>query len=160
MGQEFLEDKMWSDSPEGGAFRIWWDGLAIDKTMSDHLRFTRELIALRRQLPALRRGQINVFHVHNGNRVIAFHRWIEGIGEDVVVIASLSETTHYGYSVGFPWHGGWREVFNSDVYDNWVNPVVAGNGAGVFAGGPPLHDLPASVDLVIPANGLLVFIRG
>jgi 1,4-alpha-glucan branching enzyme len=160
MGQEFLEDKMWSDSPEGGAFRIWWDGLAIDKAMSDHLRFTRELIALRRRLPALRRGQINVFHVHNGNRVIAFHRWIEGIGEDVVVIASLSETTHYGYRLGFPLHGGWREVFNSDVYDNWVNPVVAGNGPGVFAGGPPFHDLPASADLVIPANGLLVFIRG
>jgi 1,4-alpha-glucan branching enzyme len=28
--------------------------------------------------------------------------------------------------VGFPGTGTWREVFNSDVYDNWVNPVVAG----------------------------------
>jgi 1,4-alpha-glucan branching enzyme len=101
-----------------------------------------------------------IFHVHNRNRIIAFHRWIEGVGEDVVVIASLSETTHYGYRLGFPWYGGWREVFNSDVYDNWVNPVVAGNGPGVFAGGPPLHDLPASADLVIPANGLLVLFRG
>jgi 1,4-alpha-glucan branching enzyme len=52
MGQEFLEDKMWSDSPDLMAFRIWWDGLAADKAMSDHLRFTRELIALRRRLPA------------------------------------------------------------------------------------------------------------
>ena len=160
MGQEFLEDKMWSDSPDLGAFRIWWYGLAADKAMSDHLRFTRELIALRRRLPALRRGQINVFHVHNGNRVLAFHRWIEGIGEDVVVVASLSETTHYGYWLGFPRGGRWSEVFNSDVYDNWVNPLVAGNGTGVLASGPPLHDLPASTEVVIPANGFVVFTVG
>ena len=157
MGQEFLEDKMWSDSPELDAYRIWWDGLAVDKAMSDHLRFTRELIALRRRLPALTRGQINVFHVHNGNRVIAFHRWMDGSGEDVVVVATLAEMTLYGYQLGFPRGGFWREVFNSDVYDNWVNPLVAGNGAGVFAGGPPMHDLPTSAAVVIPANAFVVF---
>jgi 1,4-alpha-glucan branching enzyme len=159
MGQEFLEDKMWSDSPERGAFHIWWDGLAIDKAMSDHLRFTREVIALRRRLPALRRGQINVFHVHNGNRVIAFHRWIEGIGEDVIVVASLSETTQYGYWLGFPQRVAWSEVFNSDVYDNWVNPIVAGNGGRVFAEGGAMHGMPTSAEITIPANAVLVFAR-
>jgi 1,4-alpha-glucan branching enzyme len=28
--------------------------------------------------------------------------------------------------LGFPIPGFWREVFNSDVYDHWVNPKVAG----------------------------------
>jgi hypothetical protein len=51
------------------------------------------------------------------------------------------------------------EVFNSDVYDNWVNPIVAGNGGGVEADGPGLHGLAASASLTIPANGLLVFAR-
>jgi 1,4-alpha-glucan branching enzyme len=159
MGQEFLEDKLWSDSPDDPDHRISWDGLVVDRAMRDHLRFTRELIALRRRLAALRRGRINVFHCHDPTRVIAFHRWIDGQGDDVVVVASLREATHYGYRLGFPVAGGWREVFNSDVYDNWVNPLVAGNGPGVVAAGSPMHGLPASAELVIPANGLLVFAR-
>ena len=45
MGQEFLEDKPWSDSDTD--FLIYWDGLNTDQSMQDHLRFCRELIALR-----------------------------------------------------------------------------------------------------------------
>jgi 1,4-alpha-glucan branching enzyme len=161
MGQEFLEDKRWSDNPE--YFQntlIWWDGLASgQKPMVDFLRFTQELIALRRRLPGLRGGGLNVFHVHNANRVLAFQRWVDGEGADVVVVASLNESTFYDYELGFPSGGRWLEVFNSDVYDNWVNPIVAGNGGSVWAGGPPRHALPASARLVIPANGVLVLAR-
>jgi hypothetical protein len=64
------------------------------------------------------------------------------------------------YSVGFPSSGSWTEVFNSDVYDNCVNPIVAGNGGGIVASDAPLHGLPASASIVIPANGLVVFTRG
>ena len=42
-------------------------------------------------------------------------------------------------------------------YDNWVNPIAAGNGSGVNADGPPLHGLPCSANVVIPANGFVVF---
>jgi 1,4-alpha-glucan branching enzyme len=65
-----------------------------------------------------------------------------------------------GHSIGFPAPGRWREVFNSDVYDNWVNPLVAGNGGGVNADGPARHGLPHSASLVVPANGFVVFARG
>jgi 1,4-alpha-glucan branching enzyme len=159
MGQEFLEDKLWSDNPENDTDTLWWDGLSQDRAMGDHLRFTRELIGLRLREPALRGGPINVFHVHNDDRVIAFHRWLEGAGRDVVVVASLNESTQYGYRIGFPGGGWWTEVFNSDVYDNWVNPIVAGNGGGVPADGPPWQGQPASAAVVIPANGLVVFTR-
>jgi 1,4-alpha-glucan branching enzyme len=98
-----------------------------------------------------------VFHVHSENRVIAFQRWVVGSGRDVVVAATLSETTYWGYALGFPGPGSRREVFNSDVYDNWVNPITAGNGGGVTASGSPLHGLPCSASVVIPANGLVVF---
>ena len=55
MGQEFLEDKQWSDSDPN--LLICWDGVeGTDKAMVNHLRFTRELIALRRHQPALRGG--------------------------------------------------------------------------------------------------------
>ena len=159
MGQEFLEDKPWSDNPEDG-LNIFFDGLsAQDTSMRNHLRFTRELIALRRRLPGLNGEGVNVFFRHNVDRVIAFHRWVEGAGDDVVVVASLNEFTVDSYVVGFPQPGLWREVFNSDVYDNWVNPIVAGNGGQVFANGPSAQGLPFSASLVIPANGLLVFAR-
>ncbi len=157
MGQEFLEDKPWSDSDKN--LLIDWEGLATDPAMRDHLRFCRELIALRQRQPALRGEAINVFHVHNANRVIAFQRWIVGVGRDVVVVASLNESTYWSYAVGFPGPGRWLEVFNSDVYDHWVNPRVAGNGGSIAAQGPPMHGLPSSASIVIPANGFVIFAR-
>jgi 1,4-alpha-glucan branching enzyme len=160
MGQEFLEDKYWSDNPD--YFKntlIYWDGLKNDKAMIDYLRFTRELIWLRRRQPALRAEAINVFHVHNDNRIIAFHRWVEGFGRDVVVIASLNESTFWEYKVGFPQPGRWLEVFNSDVYENWVNPWTAGNGGIITSDGEPFHAMPYSAEIVIPANSILVFAR-
>jgi 1,4-alpha-glucan branching enzyme len=53
--------------------------------------------------------------VHNANRVIAFHRWLPGAGRDVVVVATLSESTWWNYRLGFPGAGRWLEIFNSDV---------------------------------------------
>jgi len=158
MGQEFLEDKFWSDNP--AYFRetlIWWDGLDTDGAMQDHLRFMRDLVWLRRRLRGLRGDAINVFHAQNDTRVLAFHRWVETSGHDVVVVASLSEHTQGDYELGFPQRGAWLEAFNSDVYDHFVNPAVAGNGGRVSADGPPRHGLPTSARLVIPANAVLVF---
>jgi 1,4-alpha-glucan branching enzyme len=126
--------------------------------MQDHLRFTRELIWLRLHQPALRADAINVFHVHNDNRVLAFHRWVPGVGKDVVVVASLREETWWGYELGFPRGGEWREAFNSDVYDHWVNPQAAGNGGRITAAGPAVHGLPTSARIVIPANSIIVFV--
>ena len=161
MGQEFLEDKPWSDDVRNwGNLLIWWDGVnGADPAMVNHHRFTAELLALRNTQPALQNGNINTFHVHNDNRVLAYHRWLEGIGRDVVVVATLREATHYDYRIGMPLAGRWREAFNSDVYDNWVNPAVAGNGGAVYATDSPLHGLPASASVVIPANGFVVLVR-
>ena len=84
---------------------------------------------------------------------------MQGSGQDVIVVATLAEDTWYNYGIGFPFTGPWREVFNSDVYDNFVNPIVAGNGGAVSASGPPLHGFVASANIVIPANGMVVFAR-
>ncbi len=161
MGQELLEERLWSDDGRDNPDTlIQWDRLEQgDKTVSDYLRFTRELVWLRRRHPALRGGRINVFHVHNGNRVIAFHRWLEGQGRDVVVVASLNESPFHDYCLGFPLEGRWMEVFNSDVYEDWVNPRPVGNGGAVNAVGTPVHGFAFSSSIVIPANGIVVFAR-
>ena len=156
MGQEILEDKYWSDAPNPGTL-IWWDGLKQDKHMQDFFRFTADLVWLRRRHPALRGEGINVFHVHEGNRIIAYHRWLASIGRDVVIVASLNESTFLHYDLGFPLNGTWLEVFNSDTYDHWPNPNVAGNGGSIYVNGPSLHGLPFSTTITIPANSVLVF---
>jgi 1,4-alpha-glucan branching enzyme len=162
MGQELLEDKQWSDDVSGHPeLRLFWPGLDSpdDSAMRDFLRFARELIALRWQYPALRGDGYARIHAHDDNRVLAFQRWVEGAGDDVVVVLSLANETKHGYEIGFPDRGFWREAFNSDVYERWVNPGVQGNGGGVRADGPPLHGLPHSAALTLPANAILVFTR-
>ena len=81
-------------------------------------------------------------------------------GLDVVVVASLSDTTNYAYVLGFPLPGAWSEVFNSDVYQNFPNPHAAGNGGSVDATGPATEAMPHSASIVIPANSVLVFVPG
>ena len=160
MGQEFLEDKFWTDN-EGAhpGHLIHWQGLESTKPMKDYFQFMKELIWLRRRHPALRGQSINVYYVHELDRIIAFHRWIEEFGRDVVVVCSLNESTFWSYELGFPQVGRWLEVFNSDVYERWVNPWTAGNHGSIIAGGAGRHGFASSASIVIPANSILVFAR-
>jgi 1,4-alpha-glucan branching enzyme len=161
MGQEFLEDRPWDVDPNGPNLLSWSVlDAPSDSSMRDHLRFTRDLIRLRRDLPALRSDNVHAFYQSDQDRVMAYHRWREGTGDDVIVVASFAETTRTGYEIGFPSRGFWKERFNSDVYDHWVNPQVAGNGGGVVAEGRALHGFATSAPIVIPANAVVVFARG
>ena len=160
-GQELLEAAPWSDDVGPDTGRAPWRRLdSGDRVTGDHLRFTSDLLRLRRDLAVLRRGATNVHHVDLAGRVLAVHRWLEGGGQDVVVVASFSDTTYEGYRVGMPWAGTWTERFNSDVYDDWVNPWVTGNGGGVSAGSEGYDGMPASTVLTVPANSLLVLAPG
>jgi len=164
MGQEFLEDKPWHNSPDREDLFLYWDGLKQPGPMRDFLRFVSELCALRRRHPALRAEGINPYFTHNDDRVIACQRWIEGVGRDVIVVASLRETTHWDYQLPFPVGGRWLEGFNSDAYDSLpdnggYNPGAVGNPWGVTADGPPAAGCPTSAHVLIPANALLVFAR-
>ena len=76
------------------------------------------MIRLRRNWDNNTRGlcgdNVNVFHV-NPEGVIAFHRWAQGgSGDDVVVVANLSNRQWDSYNIGFPRAGTWYLRFNSD----------------------------------------------
>ena len=105
MGQEILEDEPWSDTPRPDTSIHWAALEAGDKIVADILRFARELIGMRRKYPALRGEGCAIIHVHDDNRVLAFQRWIEVQGRDVVVVCSLNENTLTNYAIGFPGRG-------------------------------------------------------
>ena len=103
MGQEILEDKPWSDDIQFHAnLLIWWDGLKEQVAMRDHLAFCRDLVHLRHALPALRGESLHVSTSNPLDRVIAIHRWIEGSGQDVLVVANLQEQSRYRLSHRLP----------------------------------------------------------
>jgi 1,4-alpha-glucan branching enzyme len=159
MGQEILEYRNWNDTPGSHpGTLINWDDLGRVKAVGDFLRFCQELIALRRRLKGLRGGSSNPYHAPPGNRVVAFHRWIEGEGHDAVVVASLHDTTYHDYRLGFPRPGRWSEVFNSAIYEDWFHPPYDGNGGSIVADGPGWESMPHSATIVIPASSVLVFV--
>jgi len=161
MGQELLEDQSWVDHLGAQDMRSpGWERLdAGHLVTSEFLHFIRDLIVLRLRHPALRGELVNVYHVHNANRVLAFHRWLAGLGRDVIIIASLNESTFEEYRIGVPQPGRWLEVFNSEIYDTESPFPGAGHGGSLSADARPMHRLPASASIVIPANSLLVFAR-
>ncbi|HUO97237.1 MAG TPA: alpha amylase C-terminal domain-containing protein [Rhizomicrobium sp.] len=161
MGEEILEDKQWSDDINFHAnLLIWWDGLGSDPVMRDFRAFCRDLIRLRRNFAALRGESLRVSTRNSTDRVMAVQRWIEGSGQDVLVVFNLQETNRFAYRVGFPSGGVWREVFNSDAYDDVGNHAPVGNGGSVTAeDGYGWDGMPASAAITIPANGFIAFAR-
>ncbi len=113
-------------------------------------KFYGDLIRFRLANPGLRSRSIDVLHVHNANRVIAFRRW--GDGEDLLVLASLRNapfTDGYVVENGRLPDGRWEEVFNSDA------SIYGGNNAGNF--GATISSVGGRFDAVIPANAVVVF---
>lgn len=159
MGQDFLEDKQWSNDPDYQPGNLlWWDGLdqGLEPVQGRFHRFMEELVWLRRRTPALRSETLNILHRHADNRVLAFHRWREGSGEDVVVVLSLSDVSFRAYELAWPAAGHWQEVFNSDAYDDYTSEA---NFGGIDAWWTARDGLPATARITLPANSVLVFKR-
>jgi 1,4-alpha-glucan branching enzyme len=112
--------------------------------------FYRSLITLRRTVPALRSRSIDIVHVHDPNRVLAFRR--RHGTDDVLVVASLNDSPFLsGYSVDGVPDGAWREAFNSDaaLYGGW-NDGNLGNDIEARSG---------RLTAVLPRAGFVVFQR-
>jgi 1,4-alpha-glucan branching enzyme len=110
-GQEFLEDKWFQDQ----------DPLDWSKTkrFSGILDMYRDLIHLRRNVHNSTRGlsgqRIQVYHVNNDTKLLAFHRWDQGgPGDSVVVAVNMANRSYDDYILGLPAGGIWRVRLNSD----------------------------------------------
>ena len=97
---------------------------AADPKFKGIVQMYRDLIALRRNLAGKTGGltgqNLNVFHLDDSNKTLAYHRWeTGGAGDDVVVVANFSNVPLPTLNVGFPRGGQWHVRFNSgaEVYD-------------------------------------------
>ena len=119
-GQEMLETRAFGfNTPTPVDFNR-----ATDPKFSGIVQIYRDLIALRRNLAGATRGltgqSLNVFHVDENNKTLAYHRWENGgAGDDVVVVANFSNVPLPFLNIGFPREGQWHVLFNSGakVYD-------------------------------------------
>jgi len=57
---------------------------------------------------------IDVFHQDTGNKVIAYHRWLNGgVRDDVIIIANFNDQRFKAYELILPMPGTWQVRFNS-----------------------------------------------
>jgi 1,4-alpha-glucan branching enzyme len=117
-GQEMLDDRTFDFFK---AAPMDWERLTRLKGL---VAMYRDLIALRRNLARKTGGlisqNVNVFHVDEQNKTLAFHRFGDGgPGNDVIVVVNLSNRDFHPLNIGFPRSGKWIVRFNSgaSIYD-------------------------------------------
>jgi 1,4-alpha-glucan branching enzyme len=119
-GQEMLETRTFGfNTPTPVDFNR-----AVDPKYRGIVQMYRDLVAWRRNLANKTRGltgqNLNVFHLDDGNKTLAYHRWENGgAGDDVVVLVNLANNAQPSLNIGFPRQGLWHVRFNSgaNVYD-------------------------------------------
>jgi 1,4-alpha-glucan branching enzyme len=115
-------------------------------------KFYQDIIRLRYQHPGLRSHLIDIIHVHNTNRVIAFLRWDNT--EKLLVVASLN---NHPFSLGYTIensrleHGHWQEIFNSDAQ------IYGGDNLGNLS--TAITSSNGRIHVVIPVNGFVVLLH-
>lgn len=146
MGQEFAQ---------GGSFNDWqpleWQ--LVDK-YSGYLDAYKHLIDLRKNMHGHSAGltgkNINISHVDDDNKVIAYHRWNQGgPRDDVFIIVNLGHRTHKEYVLGWPRNGQWIPRFNSSwngYYNQFKNIDV-----------PEVSVEAGTGNVILPPTSILIF---
>jgi 1,4-alpha-glucan branching enzyme len=151
-GQEFLEDGYFQDT-------VPLDWAKLQAFRGIHLLY-RDLIRLRRnwfnQTRGLRGQHINVHHVNNTDKIIAFHRWENGgPGDDVIVVANFADRSYDNYTLGMPRAGRWRVRFNSD-WQGYSADFGNHLGYDTTAGGGPMDTMPFQANVGIGPYSVLI----
>jgi 1,4-alpha-glucan branching enzyme len=87
------------------------------------------------------------------NNVVAFARLGLGDARPVVCVCNFAPVPRYGYRVGMPRAGGWRELLNTD--SAYFGGSDVGNQGAVEAEGVAWHDQPFSAELTLPPLGVV-----
>ncbi|MGL4512254.1 MAG: alpha-amylase family glycosyl hydrolase [Lacipirellulaceae bacterium] len=157
-GQEFLRTGWFDDTDP-----IDWGRVQEQPGV---VRLVRDLIALRLDRLGVTAGltgqRIEVHHVNDGDKVIAFRRWRDGgAGDDTLCVANFSHRQFEDYRIGVAWGGSWRLRLNSDApcyAPPGEAPAAAPLGVTDFvAEESPYDGMPYSATIRLPAYSMLVF---
>ncbi len=152
----------------GGEIGQWWEW-SHDQSLQWHLldyephrglqRFVGDLNRLYRAEPALYEVDFEwpgfqwIDFSDAEQSVVAFIRRGRDPSNAVVCVCNLTPTPRWGYQIGVPAAGYYRELLNSDAAAYGGSNM--GNGGGVWAEAAPCHGFPYSLSLTLPPLGVL-----
>ncbi|KPL12879.1 glycogen branching protein [candidate division WOR_3 bacterium SM1_77] len=121
----------------------------------------RALNLLYQEEPALHATD---FHA-NGFEWVDFGNWAESVivfmrkakkrTDDLLVALNFTPVPRYGYRIGVPKYGYWREVLNSDAQE--FGGSGHGNFGGIQADKEPYHGRPGSIVVTLPPLAAVLF---
>lgn len=152
-GQEFLQGEWFRDT-----LPLDWDQ---DTEFRGIVRLYRDLIQLRLNRAGFTRGlcgqSIQVQHLNDDRKVIAFHRWDKGgPNDDVMIVANFRHEPQTDYVIGFPSAGIWKLRFNSD-WQGYSDDFQNYPSMDVLAEPGEYDGLPCHATLSIGAYSVLIF---
>lgn len=154
-GQEFLEDDWFHDQDP-----IDWSKM---NRFAGILQLYKDLISLRLnrggQTKGLTGQGVNVYHINNDDKIIAYHRWDSGGPHDsVVVVANFSSHPCQDYMVPLPDAGEWIVIFNSD--SRYYDPDFGDFGNSVIhAEATDKEGLPAQAEVSVAPYSALILLQ-
>ncbi len=158
MGGEFGQEREWNHDAQ----LDWW---LLDNPAHRGLqRLVRDLNTVYRGEPALYRSDADpgsfrwVVVDDREQSVFAFLRYGADGDRTILCVCNLTPVPRYGYRVGVPAAGLWREILNSDAAIYGGSNV--GNDGLAVAESAPSHGLPASLTLTLPPLAVLFLRQG
>jgi 1,4-alpha-glucan branching enzyme len=154
MGGEFAQEREWNH--DHGLDWYLLDNPAHSGVQS----LMRDLNAAYRGLPALHERDCDhsgfrwVVMDDNEQSVFAYLRMGAEGTKPALVVCNFTPVPRFGYRVGVPHAGRWREALNTDAGIYGGSNV--GNGGGACADSVPLHDFPASLSLTLPPLATII----
>jgi len=156
MGSEFGQPTEWNHDQE-----IPWE-LLQQKYHHGAQAALRDLNRIYRDQPALHQRDFEpsgfrwVVRDDRDQSVFAYLRLGEGSAPPVLVVCNFTPVPRHHYRLGLPNARRWREIFNSDAAIYGGSNL--GNSGELRAFDEPRHDLPASIELLLPPLATIILI--
>lgn len=89
------------------------------------------------------------------NSVVSFIRRTKNADNFLVFVFNFTPVPRFGYRIGVPREGFYKEILNSDSEIYWGGNI--GNAGGIYAENIPSHNRHYSLNLILPPLSVLIF---
>ena len=158
MGGEFAQGREWNhDESLDWHLLEYPQHQGVQRWLSDLNRFYRSEPSLH-ELEFTYQGFEWVDCNDAEQSVICLMRKGRTAGRVTLVAANFTPVPRFGYRLGVPCGGAWREVLNSDAKEYWGSGL--GNTGAVQAEAAPHHGRPFSLSITLPPLATVFFTPG